>query len=192
METTTLYYYFSTIAQVMAAISALLAVFAHFKINEIKEFLVGDGKATLERMSLTEKGYNLGTPDFKKYHDRLRDAIGRKSIKGIFEVIKILATNAINKGETAENSPRGFQYLESRFSGRIKQISEIKTLTKTSIILSFIAIFISIISLVLVEILIKLCFINWIIIIIVLLATVLSMIFTIRGIFKGLQDQEDV
>ena len=36
MTQTTLYYFFSTTAQVLAAISALLAVFTHFKINEIK------------------------------------------------------------------------------------------------------------------------------------------------------------
>jgi hypothetical protein len=46
MTDTTLYYFFSTISQVLAAISALLAVFTQFKISEIKDFLIGDGKAT--------------------------------------------------------------------------------------------------------------------------------------------------
>ena len=191
MSNTTLYYLFSTIAQTLAAISALLAVFTHFKINEIKEFLVGDGKAVFERMKLEEDGHVLPNNN-DKFLNRLRDAIGRKSIHGIFEVIELLAKYEKQQGKDEQTNPRGLQYLEKRFIGRVNQISKIKTLTKTSILIAFFAIFISIVALIFVEQIICNCYLNTITIFLTLIATIFSMIYTIVGIYVGLKDQEDV
>ncbi len=193
MESITLYYYFSTIAQVLAAISALLAVFTHFKISEIKDFLIGDGMATFKRMEAKETGYDL-PKDYKKYLDRLRDSIGRRSIIGIQEVIEELAKNEKSQGRTLKTNPRGLQYLETRFMGRLSQISIIKLSTKLSIILAFIAIIISIVSLVFVEYLNCCCHASlmWMIVILIIITTLFSMVFTIKGIFYGLKDHEDV
>lgn len=191
MTTTTLYYFFSTTAQVMAAISALLAVFTHFKINGIKVFLVGDGKATFERMSRKEPGYDL-EHDYKKYFDRLRDALFRDSILGIKEVIEILAKNEQDKGKTLKSNPRGLHYLEKRFKERISQMNRIKSLTKKAIVSAIIAIFSSIISLIFVEKIINLCGLTWVLIIFIFILTAFSMVYTIRGVSYGLKDQEDV
>lgn len=191
MEPTTLYYYFSTISQVLAAISALLAVFTHFKINETKEFLVGDGNALFEKMKLKDPGYDIGATH-KKYFDRLRDSIGRKNILGILDVVKVLAQNEKKEGKTLITNPRGFQFLESRFILRINQIKMLKKLTKKSIICAFIAIFISIVSLLFVEQLVHNWVINYSIIFILLISTLLSMIFTLQGVFHGLMEQEDI
>ena len=191
MTTTTLYYFFSTTAQVMAAISALLAVFTHFKINGIKVFLVGDDKAVFERMSAKESGYDL-EQNHKRYFDRLRDALFRNSILGIKEVIEILAKNEMDKGKTIETNPRGLQYLEKRFTERISQMNKIKSLTKKAIIFATFSIFASIISIVFVEKIINNCSLTCCLIIFILLLSSFSMVYTIRGIFYGLKDQEDV
>ncbi|MDZ7660747.1 hypothetical protein [Fodinibius sp.] len=51
----TLYYFFSTLAQVLAALVALIAVLVHFRINALRDFLVGDGNAILRRTEQKEK-----------------------------------------------------------------------------------------------------------------------------------------
>ncbi len=191
MTNTTLYYLFSTIAQVLAAISALLAVFTHFKINEIREFLVGDGKATFERMKLKESGYDLQT-EYKKYLDRLRDSIGRKSILGILQVIQVLAKYEEDRGKTIETNPRGLRYLENGFNYRMLQIKKIKSLTKKSLIFAFIAIFVALISLIFVENIKDMCALKLIIIVAIIILTSLSMRSTILGIYEGLKEQKDV
>ncbi|TAL68711.1 MAG: hypothetical protein EPN82_09570 [Bacteroidetes bacterium] len=191
MTSTTLYYFFSTIAQVMAAISALLAVFTHFKINGIKVFLIGDGKATFERMNSKETGYDLES-NYKKYLDRLRDALFRESILGIKEVIEILAKNEQGKGKTIETNPRGLQYLEKRFKERISQLNKIKSLTKQAIVFAIFAICLSIISIVFVEKIIDNSLLIWSLMIFILIVTLFSLVYTIRGVFYGLKDQEDV
>lgn len=191
MQATSLYYYFSSVAQVLAAISALLAVFTQFKISEIKDFLIGDGLATLERMKLHETGYDLVT-DFKKYSDRLRDSVGRKSIMGVLEVLEVLAKNEKEAGRTIESNPRGLQFLERRFKDNLTQLYSIQTLTKKSIVLAFIAIFIALISLVFVEHLVNHNILDWAVIISVFIVGSLSMIFTIKGVFQGLKNQKDM
>ncbi len=47
-EATTLYYFFSTLAQVLAAITALVAVLVHFRISALRDFLIGDGESVLK------------------------------------------------------------------------------------------------------------------------------------------------
>ena len=190
MQANSLYYYFSTVAQVMAAISALLAVFTQFKISEIKDFLIGDGIATLERMKLHESGYHLET-DFKKHIDRLRDSVGRKSIMGILEVLEVLSKNEKDEGKTLASSPRGLQYLEKRFKLNLVQLNKIQSLTKKSIVLAFIAIFISLVSLIFVEVLKNYKIVNWTLIFLVFAVAFFSMLYTIEGIFYGLKNQKE-
>ncbi len=193
MESNTLYYFFSTVAQVMAAISALLAVFTHFKVNEIKDFLVGDGEATYKRMKSKRTGYTL--PDevqHGKYLRRLGDAVGRKSILGILEVLNLLAKYESEAGRTVQTNPRGLQYLELRFAQRMKQMMYIKYLTKRSVLSAFISIFIAMISILFVECLATMNIIKWVVIFVVLAPSFLSMLYSVKGIILGLQNQEDV
>ncbi len=192
MEPTSLYYFFSTIAQVLAAISALLAIFTQFKISEITTFLVGDGEATYNRMMNKEEGYRLPGIFFdKKFADRLRDAIARKSILGILEAISALADEEKEEGKNETTNPRGTQFLKRRFEKKQTQISDLRTLTKNSISIAFIAIFISITSLLFVQYLSANCFITWILILLILTLTIISMYFTIRGVYKGLTDTDE-
>ena len=191
MQANSLYYYFSTVAQVLAAISALLAVFTQFKISEIKDFLIGDGIATLERMKLHEAGYYLAT-DFIKHIDRLRDSVGRKSIMGVLEVLEVLSKNEKDAGKTLITNPRGLQHLEKRFKRNLLQLNKIQALTKKSIVLAFVAIFLSLISLIFVENLKNYRIANGMIIASVFAITFFSMLFTIQGIFYGLRNQKEI
>ncbi len=188
MTQTTLYYYFSTTAQVMAAISALLVIFTQFKMNGIKIFLLGDGKAVLERMEKKEGGFELEHHD--RYLNRLKDAIFRESISGIIEVIELLARSEQEKGKTIESNPRGLQYLEFRVKKRIDQLKKIKILTKLAIISAIVSIFLSLIFMLLVEeMIINKCF-AWESVVITLIASISCLTFTIQGVFFGLRDQE--
>ena len=186
MDSNTLYYFFSTVAQVLAAICALVAVLSHFKINEIKTFLVGDGKAVYERMNNREQGHQLkDIHEHLKYLARLRDSVGRNSISGIKEVIELLASLEV------EPKKRGLKYLEERFNYRINQLNDIKLLTKKSIIFAFLVIAISLISLVFVEQIKTMEYISSTIISIVIILTFMSIIYTIQGVYRGLENQDD-
>lgn len=193
MEPTTLYYFFSTVAQVMAAISALLAIFTQFKLSELNAFLIGDGMATYKRMSDEDEGYQLtDTLEHKAHLDRLRDALSRRSILGILKVIDILAINEGNQGKNETTNPRGLQYLKRRFEERILRIVKIKSLIKTSIIIAFTAIIISLISLAIVQnIKNKPCVVG-ILIVLILILSILSIAYTIWGVYKGLESEDDV
>jgi hypothetical protein len=147
MTENSLYYLFSTIAQVLAALSGLLAVFFHFKTSEMKDYLIGDGLATFERMKRKDIGYSLNI-DETKYVDRLRDALGRKNLKGIMEIIDFLAASENKEGHTLATRPRGLQYLQKQFRGNLRLLNHIKSITKQSIGFAFFTILISITSIV--------------------------------------------
>ena len=192
MEQNSLYYFFSTVAQVLAAIAALLAIFTQFKITDITAYLIGDGEATLKRMEKKEAGYIMpSADDEKKYLDRLRDAISRKSILGILEVIRILSAHEVQQGKH-ETRSRGLYFLKIRFENKKTQISNLKSLTKKSIAIAFIAIFISLVLLVFVQYLKDYCFVAWCIIGIILILAITSMIFTFQGVTAVLEDTDEV
>ena len=123
----TLYYFFSTLAQMIAAIVALIAVLVHFRISALRDFLVGDGEAVLKRKERREEGYNL-LPVIHK--NRLIDAIERKDITGIKKVIKLLACNEKKEGHTLEDRPRGFQRLFKYYEKTENQINEMSRISK--------------------------------------------------------------
>lgn len=189
MEPQSLYYYFSTTAQVLAAIAALLAIFTQFKINEIKDFLIGDGQAVYQRMGLKEDGYDL-PHGYNKYYKRLRDAVGRKSIFGILEVIEILANYEMELGRNLKTNPTGLNFIKNHINSRISQIRLIKKITKKAVIISSIAIEISLMSLIFVKFIAVMDIIAWILVIITLTLTFVSILITISGIYKGLEEIE--
>ncbi len=192
METNSFYYFFSTVAQVLAAITALLAIFAQFKIGELTSYLIGDGEATLKRMEKGDIGYLLpNTDEETKWFGRLRDAIGRKSLLGILESLEMLSNHETQQGKDKER-PRGLTYLKIRFVKKNKQLTDLKTLTQRSIILSFIAIIISLICLPFAKYLNEHTNIGYTSLTIVFLLTFLSIIFTIKGVRSGLENTDEV
>ena len=187
MDTNTLYYLFSTIAQVLAATSALLAVFSHFKITELNDYLIGLGKSTQDRMGANEDGYKLN--EQKKYFDRLRDSIYRRNIEDIQEVVDVLADNEIKMGRTLETNPRGLQYLKSIFTARKHRLLKLKRLTWRSVVFAFLSILLSLICLTFVEYIINVNKMIWISITLIFVVTSISLINTLFGIREGLKTE---
>lgn len=135
----TLFYFFSTIAQVLAATTALISIAIQFKISDIKKHLVGDGHATYKRANSTEIGYILD----KKYLDRLRDSLARESLDGIEEVLKVLSNQEHNDGLSELERPRGLQFLYKRYKKMRSDINKLKSAIHNVVIYSFITIILS-------------------------------------------------
>ncbi len=181
MDDTGLYYFFSTVAQVLAAVSALLAVFSHFKIREISDFLVGDGQSIYERMTIKEKGYE---PPNDNTYGRIRDAVGRRSIPDIHEVITLFANSQNVQSET-----RGFTYLQKRFERRVQQIKDIKSMSLLSVLIAFVGILASLIFIAFVD---QMCHCYYWPVGLMMLLVLVFLILSFRGVYLGLKDQEGV
>lgn len=130
-EPTTLYYFFSTLAQVIAAVTALIAVLVHFRISALRDFLVGDGEAVLRRKKdyNNSKGYEILTEDNK---DSLQDAVYRKDIVGIRRILNELAIIEENKNINKDH--HGFQWLFGFYTETENQIIEMSRTSKYSFV----------------------------------------------------------
>lgn len=149
---TTLYYFFSTIAQVIAAAVALIAVLVQFRILALRDFLIGDGKSIVDGKDDNREGYEI--LNTRTYY-RLKDSVSRKDIGGIKEVLIQLSNSEKDGGYTAEHRPRGFQWLLTHFENIEKQIDEMSRTSKRSFIFAFVTSFYSIIAILFIEIIIK-------------------------------------
>lgn len=149
MTANTLYYTFSAMPQVLGAIAAVIAAFVHFRIANLREYLVGDGHSVLNRLNDGEDGYRFQTAEEQtKQHKRLRDAVDRRSIPEIKHVIFLLQEIEKNEGFSKKTRPTGLQYLyEDRFCGTEERIRQLKKLTMFVIAVSFLTIIGSIVSL---------------------------------------------
>jgi hypothetical protein len=93
-EPDTFYYTVSTIPQILAATSAIIGVFLFYRLDKIQKFLVGDGKAILERSNseISEESLN------HHYKSRLIDAVHRENFPEIKEVLKYLSDSEKRHG----------------------------------------------------------------------------------------------
>lgn len=146
MKADTLYYTFSAMPQVIGAIAAIIVAFTHLRIANLREYLIGDGMSVLSRWG--EPGYMLpNLAENEKQRKRLQDAIGRRSIPRIKDVIFLLCENEKNEGHSKDDRPTGLQYVYERFYGTDSHIIQLKRWTSYVIALSFISIIASIVSL---------------------------------------------
>ena len=187
MEANTLYYTFSTIPQVIGAIAAIIAAFTHFRIANLKEYLIGDGKSVLHRWG--EKEYKFPKKEEIKQKKRLKDAIARRSIPEIKNIIFQLHCIAKVKGYSKKDSPTGIQYVyEDRFCGTENHINKLKRWTIYVIVISFFTIIISIVSLAMIDVIISATCLDykyWVLWINVALF-IISLLFAFRLICLGL------
>jgi len=139
---TTLYYYFSTIAQVVAATVALISIALQFKVNTNRKYLIGDGQAVYNRLIAHDAGYELDD----KYVKRLRDAIEKEDLNGIGDILSLLKDNEIkkNKDKPITLQPFGFVNLHARYSAILMELDDIKTMIVNIVLLSMITITLSI------------------------------------------------
>ncbi|MCB2207663.1 MAG: hypothetical protein KQH67_05155 [Bacteroidetes bacterium] len=185
IDENTLYYFFSTIAQVIAALTALLAIFIQFKIVELKDFLVGDGNSVLNRTG-SDPSYSLNL----KFTLRLRDSIDRKDLSGIKEVIELLSNNEKDAGHTLKNRPRGLQFLYNRFCGITNQIEDLRGLTKKTILISIFTILISLISIAFVDLISKSLCVEIISLVINGVFLIVSLYYSYKGILLGIENRK--
>lgn len=148
MDPNTFYYTLSTIPQIIAAVVAIMIAVVYFRIGDLKDYLIGEGRVTLRRW--TEKGYKF--PDEEQdpiQKKRLEDAIDRRSVSEIRHVLKLLRDIEADDGLTKDKSrPRGLQYVyEDRFSGTQQLIEQLQRWAKVLVILSCVIIASSVIPL---------------------------------------------
>lgn len=172
---TTIYYLASTIAQVLAATSALVAIFIHFKLSEVKRFLVGEGQSAYNRAIRGAKGYKvLGI----KYKGRLSDSIGREDLDGIEKVLKVL------------NDQAGLHVLYNRFVNNRNYYNHLRLSIKSALICSLITIIYAILILGFVDIIVQICYATTFVLTTLLIITLISIYKTYTGITEGLNDKK--
>jgi len=150
----TLYYFFSTLAQVIAAATALIAVLVHFRISALRDFLIGDGESVLIRKNNNEQGYELLS---KTNKDRLQDAVYRKDISGIKKILNELAI--FEEDKNVDKDHHGFQWLYNYYVKTENQINEMAKISKYAFIFALITCLYSVIAILFIDVAINnLCF----------------------------------
>ena len=178
----TLYYLFSTIAQVLAATTALVAIALQFKINALRKHLIGDGQAINRRAIRNDLDVSLSDQSFK----RLEDSISREDLGGIKAVLKELSELEKESGATLEEKPRGLQHLYSRFSKLHFKSEQMREMIPKVAFLSILTIIFSIIALSLIDLIENYFAIKLIVVVIITILSILSLWRTYNGIKLGL------
>jgi hypothetical protein len=133
-----IYYTFSTIPQVLAALIALVGVFVIFKIQILNKELLGFGKAILDEFERCEKVREKVKQKNKMLESRLKKSINRNDFDGlgiqINEIAEILNTKSLSG--VAESYVKSKEFKENL----IKK-------TKTESIFSIIVILMSVVIL---------------------------------------------
>jgi hypothetical protein len=140
--------------QVIAAISAILAVFLFRRLETLKSILIGDGTAILNRSSVSEYDFlfeeDLEAIRIKKWQDkRLRDGINRKDIEEIKKVIEFYGNQeqkAEEKGKKI-NKESGLQNFYRKFSNTEELFNNIIFFAKITFFTSIASILLSVICL---------------------------------------------
>ncbi len=191
ISNSTLYYTFSTNAQVLGALVAILAAFVHFRIIRLETYLIGDGKAILHRWENYWKEYRENwdiTPEIEKtLKERLEDAIDRKSINEIEDALKNLKW--LEEKTEQKNVRNSLSYLiEKWFLGTKKQIKDLKNLTIFVVVLAIFTISMSIVFLSMVDKLATCEFSSLISLVINLFFTIITLFLSGCIIYEGLNE----
>jgi len=181
----TLYYFLSTIAQSVAAITALLAIFIQFKITQIKDFLLGEGTLIRNLSDSGASSYQFESNCKKKFVN----ALIRKDLKEVESSIEYLAKIEKEKNIKTNIIHNELQIVLERYKRNYKQISELRIITKKTVAISMLTLLFSLTSLSLVDS-IKLLDFGILTLIINGLMAFLSILYSVKGIFLGLQERE--
>lgn len=126
--------YFGSVAQVLAALAGLLAVFSHFRITDLRQMAIGIGKA-IEVRWLEDPGYALHIHpklgNHKQSHGRLRDAVWRGDMYKIREVINECVE--VERPHRHE-SDHGFAASLRRFDRLMARINDLNELAKFTVV----------------------------------------------------------
>lgn len=181
---TSLYYFLSTLAQVLAAAMAIIAVFIQFRINSLSRFLVGDGKSLLKRWGTYRRTLGISST----HKSRLRDSIDRESLDGINEVVDKLAKKARENGETLEKKPNGLLFAQKRFKQTRSDLEDLISKSKKAFKFSLITAAVSTISILFVNALSITKVATLVLIGINLILFIWCTVLLWKGLQKGLRD----
>lgn len=190
MDKNTLYYTLSTIPQVVAAIGAILAVFLFRRLETLKNILIGDGTAILNRSAEGEYDSLFENEEERrekrKQDRRLRDGINRKDINEVTGVVSFY----VNKEQQADdagiqtNKERGLQFVNEKFCKTKELYDNAISFAIKTFAISIISILLSVIRLSLTKVIISNC-ISIPIIIVNLILFILSIIMTVIVVIKS-------
>ena len=193
MEPTTFYYTLSTIPQILAALTAVLAVFLFRRFELLETNLWGLGKSIYDRSKAEE--YNFLFPNNLKEKNkqdlRLRDAINKKSFAGIKTVIEFFknAETTAEKNRIPVNKDKGLTFVYFQYCAIENKIKELKKWSKFSLAFSIIGILLSVICLSLTDIIFKHC-LSIFILIINLIVFIISLIFILYVVFISFKSEK--
>jgi len=151
MNINTFYYTLSTIPQIVAAISAILAVFLFRRLETLKNILIGYGQSVYDRSKDKEYDFMFQNNNHQKITQdlRLRDAVHRKNIREVKLVIKFYK-NQENKSEEKGitiNKETGLRHVYDEFCRTEQLYIKIKHFAKVTFIISTTSLLLSVFSL---------------------------------------------
>lgn len=140
----TVYYTLSTIAQVQAAVVALLGVFLFYKIQRISDIQIGQGKAIKANLDekIEKKERNIDT-----HYRRLRDAIHRKNLYGIEEAVLHFTIEEIKAAKQDLATNGYYLHVYPKFIDTKRTLNILKWTTAIALTLCFTSLLYSLISL---------------------------------------------
>lgn len=151
MDKNTFYYTLSTMPQIVAAVSAILAVFLFRRLETLKNILIGDGVSILDRSGLGEYDFLFendaeANRERRKQDLRLRDGVSRKNIREVKSVIEFYS-NQEKKGEKSGlpiNKVTGLQHVCGKCYKTEELYNNIISFAKVTFIVSIISILLSV------------------------------------------------
>lgn len=195
MDKNAFYYALSTIPQIVAAVSAILAVFLFRRLETLKNILIGDGKSIWDRSIAREYDFlfesDADASKEKKRQDlRLRDGISRKNIGEVKDIIKFYndQENKAEKNGLTINKVTGLQYVYGKFCSTEELYNNIISFAKVTFIVSIISILFSVTSLSFANFIFSICASD-IIIIVNLIIFILAILMSIVVVIKSFKEQ---
>ena len=181
-----LYYFFSTEAQSMAALAAILAIFLQYKISSLKNLLVGDGLSIIRRKE-NDKRDNTQLIYQNMYDTilgRLYDATYRHDLFSIGQVIEYLASEEKRFSRTKEIDLKGFVALFDRFKQAKIDMDKLISLAKWSAVFCLSTLIISLLTIPYIQLLNN--YYDLFLVVVVGMLSFFSIVMVAIGLWKGL------
>jgi len=195
MDKNTFYYALSTMPQVIAAISAILAVFLFRRLETLKNILLGDGSAILNRSHAGEYNFifedDVEASKERKTQDlRLRDGINRKDLEEIKRVVQFYSNQEkkVEENGVRINKKSGLQNFYMKFYNTDKLYNDIILFSKITFFVSVVSILSSVTCLSFADFIFLNCLSNSTLVI-NLIVFILSIAMTVLVVFKSFNEK---
>lgn len=109
MQLNTLYYRFSSLSQVTAALAAVASAVAFFRIGQLHDYMIGDGHSMIRRWGHT--GLKLDQQNDDRKFSGLEDREDRRSLHDLEEVFFDFVEQEEKQVHGIQNRPAALQYI---------------------------------------------------------------------------------